>query len=124
MDGGEASKPLGFPAELLVMILETLPCCYLIHFREVCTHVCVELSLTCVQKVSRFFRDLIDTHVVLQYKIALFTAALQNGSPSLVSTSDRLKVLEAHQLAWESLAWTDRTTVSKEPNGVWELYGK
>ena len=75
-------------------------------------------------KVSQLFHSLIDSHVELQYRIALFTAALQDGPPSSALPADRMKTLEAHQLAWEKFEWKSHMTVPDETGRIWELYGK
>lgn len=126
MDNTVAFSLLSLPDELLATILKTLAGHDLIRFREVCAHACLVAPsvLKLFSKVSQLFHSLIDSHVELQYRIALFTAALQDGPPSSALPADRMKMLEAHQLAWEKFEWQLQMTVPEETRGIWELYGK
>ncbi|OJT10824.1 hypothetical protein TRAPUB_12693 [Trametes pubescens] len=64
-----------------------------------------------------------DSDVRAQYKIELAAAGMEDGPPSTLTSAERLRVLKAHQEAWDKLAWTSREEVPMHQGGVWELYG-
>lgn len=74
-------------------------------------------------QVCRLLKDIMDTDVRTQYKIELAAAGMEDGPPSTLTSAERLRVLKAHQEAWDKLAWTSREEVPMHQGGVWELYG-
>lgn len=64
-----------------------------------------------------------DADVRTQYKIELAAAGMEDGRSSTLTSAERLRVLKAHQEAWDKLAWTSREEVPMHQGGVWELYG-
>lgn len=64
-----------------------------------------------------------DSDVRTQYKIELAAAGMEDGPSSTLTSAERLRVLKAHQEAWDKLAWTSREEVPMHQGGVWELYG-
>lgn len=58
----------------------------------------------------------------LQYKIELFLAGMQDGPSSDLSSSERLRMLNAHQKAWRGLEWTEKDHLDLRGD-TWEFYG-
>ncbi|KAJ3528106.1 hypothetical protein NM688_g8037 [Phlebia brevispora] len=94
------------PRELIVRILGYLPYNDLLRCMEVCKSLC-DMSHS----------------VELRYKVELAAAGMEDGSSSALSTADRLRRLEEHQVAWRDLRWKSETVVPMLRGGVWELYG-
>lgn len=74
-------------------------------------------------QVCRLLKDIMDADVRTQYKIELAAAGMEDGPSSTLTSAERLRVLKAHQEAWDKLAWTSREEVPMHQGGVWELYG-
>lgn len=72
---------------------------------------------------------MITTSVALQYKIELYAANLVDGPPNSLTKSSRLKMLRAHQRAWNNINWSRTqeiylTEAEMSPDlSAWELTG-
>lgn len=73
-------------------------------------------------QVCRRFRNCADSPN-LQYKMELALAGMQDGPPSDTSPAERLRLLRAHQKAWDSLSWTGEETIPMLKGDTWELVG-
>lgn len=73
-------------------------------------------------QVCKRFRDCADSPN-LQYKAELALAGMQDGPPSDIAPAERLRLLRAHQKAWDSLAWTEEETIPMLEGDTWELIG-
>lgn len=74
-------------------------------------------------QVCKSFKELINGSVTIKYQIALCAGGLSDGPPSLLTPSDRLKLLQNHQLAWKRLRWSYHEAIEMHTGGLWELYG-
>lgn len=79
-------------------------------------------AIFCVQ-VCRLFGSIIQDNAVLQYKIELVVAGMDDGPPSTLGPAERLQMLKRHQEAWRTLGFSDETTIPMLRGEVWELYG-
>ncbi|KAH9850916.1 hypothetical protein C2E23DRAFT_904719 [Lenzites betulinus] len=100
-------KLIQFPPELIINIFLELELRSLLRCRQVC----------------RLLRDIIDGDVRVQYKIELAAAGMEDGPPSTLTASERLRMLKTRQEAWDKLQWTGRGEMPMSQGGVWELYG-
>jgi hypothetical protein len=70
---------------------------------------------------------MIDTEAALQYRIALATANMQDGT-SVLPIAERLQLLNEHQAAWARLDWTqleNKIDITELDDDLrWDLRGK
>ncbi|KZT05998.1 uncharacterized protein LAESUDRAFT_680684 [Laetiporus sulphureus 93-53] len=95
------------PTELIIHILACLDYKSILRCRTVC----------------HLFDDLVKTAALLQYKVDLAVAGMEDGPPSIESPAERLQLLKKHQEAWRSLNFKDDKIIPMLKGEVWELYG-
>jgi hypothetical protein len=70
---------------------------------------------------------MIDTEAALQYRIALATANMQDGT-SVLPIAERLQLLNEHQAAWARLDWAqleNKIDITELDDDLrWDLRGK
>ncbi|TFK45308.1 hypothetical protein OE88DRAFT_1740408 [Heliocybe sulcata] len=94
------------PSELVVIILQELDLPTLIRCKSVCSGL----------------KRLIDDSVILQYKIELAVAGMEDGPPSSIDVSERLRRLRSYTKAWRGMAFApDEEEIAFD--GYWELCG-
>ncbi|KAL0953229.1 hypothetical protein HGRIS_004482 [Hohenbuehelia grisea] len=95
------------PVELIVHVFTVLEAEELPAFRLVC----------------KLFRDLIDSDVNIQYKIALLEACQVDCPSNATGPSKKLKTLRAHQHAWSRLDLSTFTDFEERNGMSWQLSG-
>lgn len=48
---------------------------------------------------------------------------MEDGPPSSVTPTERLKMLRAHQAAWKTLSWTAEESIPYLTGSSWEFFG-
>jgi hypothetical protein len=61
--------------------------------------------------------------VIIQYKIELAVAGMEDGPPSNVGPADRLKILKEHQSSWRNLTWKNGHVMSTMFRYQWDCLG-
>ncbi|CCM05194.1 uncharacterized protein FIBRA_07403 [Fibroporia radiculosa] len=74
------------------------------------------------KRINRYFNSVTED-TLLQYKLELAIAGIEDGPPSSLGPSERLKKLRAHQEAWLTLQYSSQKAVPMLQGKVWELYG-
>ncbi|TFK46777.1 hypothetical protein OE88DRAFT_859210 [Heliocybe sulcata] len=101
---------LSLPAELLQLVLGSL-----------------EYPILCLlRRVSRFFKNLIDNSVALQYNVLLRYSGMEDCPHSGMGISERLRRLEEHTAAWKTMTFDTSGTshrLKAPADDAWQLSG-
>ncbi|EPQ55952.1 hypothetical protein GLOTRDRAFT_138664 [Gloeophyllum trabeum ATCC 11539] len=98
---------LSIAVELAILILEKLDLHTLVSCKRVCHRI----------------KNIIDESVVLQYKIELAVAGMEDGPTSAISVSERLQRLKNYTEAWKTMSFSPEVETVTLTGNLWELCG-
>jgi hypothetical protein len=95
---------------------------------ELIVHILYHLSpkdLLACRLISKYFNNIIQNSILLQYHLALNGAQAENNPYSYLPTSEKLKALEDSEKAWAFLRprFTTSIEVPHNPSGIYDLTG-
>ena len=125
------SKMLDLPTELIINILCVLDGLEIVRCTRVrplqFLHIYLSSRFNNFHEfqVCKYFNEIIQGSVVLQYRIHLHLASYIDGPPSnQLSTGERLERLKNHEEAWRNVTWSKKDTyVVERQSPTYELYG-
>ncbi|KIM38398.1 hypothetical protein M413DRAFT_46795, partial [Hebeloma cylindrosporum] len=95
---------------------------------ELITHILYQTSpkdLLACKRINKYFYNLIQNSILLQYRLALDGAKATNNPYSSLPSSERLKALKDSESAWAFLRSKLTVTISvpHNPSGIYDLTG-